>query len=137
MKYIGSVYSPAYPAALLLYGMIFALAGAHFMAVSWSRPMTITLYTVPLVWTLALIWREHRRLLPITTLDVLFVGFVLVVLTSIIFQGGFQGGAGKYARYLPFMAIVPYLCGRLMRVRSEEHTLNSSHSRRSRMPSSA
>jgi len=53
MKRIIPIPSPAYPAALLLYGMIFALAGAHFMAVSWSRQMTITLYTVPLVWTLA------------------------------------------------------------------------------------
>ena len=120
MKPIASVFPLAYPAFLLLFGMIFGLAAVHFIGVSWSRWMTITLYAIPLLWGLALAWRARRHLLPITALDALFVGFVVWVAASLVFQGGLQSGAGSYARFLPFMVTAPYLCGRLMRVHDME-----------------
>ena len=116
MKYIGSVYSPAYPAAWLLFGMIFALAVAHFMAIPWPQLATVSVYAVPLAWVSVLAWRERRHIRSATALDVLFVGFVLLVSASLVFQGEGLGEARKYPRYLPFMVVIPYLCGRLMRV---------------------
>lgn len=120
MRHMSFPFSPAYPAAVLLYGMIFALAAANFVGLPWSQPMTIALYLAPFVWAFTLAWRNRLNLLPITTLDVLFVSFVLAVSASLVFQGGLQSGGWKYARYLPFMVIVPYLCGRLMRVQDME-----------------
>lgn len=109
-------YSPAYPAFLLLYGMIPALAWAHFFGISWQRPMTIAFYTALLVWSLFVVWRSRRLLLPPVIIDVLFFVFVLVILVSLASQGDFWGGAGKHYEYfLPFMVVTPYLCGRVMR----------------------
>lgn len=50
-------------------------------------------------------------------IDILFALFVLVVLvSSSAMQGGFVETTQKYLLYMPFMMVVPYLCGRLMRV---------------------
>jgi len=116
MKPIASVFSPAYPAVLLLYGMLFAFAVTHFTAIPWSPSITIAVYATALVWVFALVWWSRRNLGPITTIDMLFTGFVLVVAASLVFQGGLQAGGWKYARFMPFMMIAPYLCGRLMRM---------------------
>ncbi|WP_296752338.1 O-antigen ligase family protein [Thiobacillus sp.] len=116
MKLTPILYSPAYPAAWLLFGMPFALAIAHFVAIPWPQLATIAVYTVALVWVSVLAWRGQRHLWPVTTLDGLFVGFVSLVSVSLVSQGGIWGEMGKFARYLPFMVVVPYLCGRLMRV---------------------
>jgi O-Antigen ligase len=116
MKLSPGLYSPAYPAAWLLFGMPFALAAAHFMALPWPQLATVVVYAVPLAWVSILVWREQRHILPVTAFDVLFAGFALLVSASLASQGGFLGASGQYARYLPFMVIIPYLCGRLMRV---------------------
>ena len=50
MKFIPGLYSPAYPAAWLLFGMLFALALAHFMAIPWPQLATVSVYAVPLAW---------------------------------------------------------------------------------------
>jgi len=121
MKFIPGLYSPAYPAAWLLFGMLFALAVAHFMAIPWPQLASVAFYAVALVWVSVLAWRERRNFWPVTALDVLFVGFVLLVSASLVFQGGFWGESGKFARYLPFMVGIPYLCGRLMREGDIEH----------------
>ena len=117
MKPIASVFTPAYPAVLLLYGMLFAFAVTHFTSIPWSPSITIAVYTTALVWVSALAWWSRRNLGHITTIDMLFIGFVLVVSASLVFQGGLQAGGWEYARFMPFMMIAPYLCGRLMRMR--------------------
>lgn len=120
MKFIPGIYSPAYPAAWLLFGMLFALAVAHFVAMPWPRLATVAVYAVPLAWVSSLAWRERWHIRFVTALDVLFVGFVLLVSASLFFQSGIWGEAGRFAFYLPFLVVVPYLCGRLMRVRDIE-----------------
>ena len=116
MKLSPSLYSPAYPAAWLLFGMLFALAVAHFVAMPWPRLATVAVYAVPLAWVSVLAWRERWHIRSVSTLDMLFVGFVLLVSASLVFQENGLGEAGKYVRYLPFMAVIPYFCGRLMRM---------------------
>lgn len=116
MKLLPRFCSPAYPAAWLLFGMLFTLAVAHFVAMPWPQLATVAVYAVPLAWVSVLAWREQWHIRFVTALDVLFVGFVLLVSASLVFQGGRLGEAGKFARYLPFMVVIPYLCGRLMRV---------------------
>jgi len=116
MKRMAFILSPAYPAAWLLFGMLFALAAAHFLAAAWSKTATAVFYVVPLGWVSVLAWQGRRHVWPVTALDVLFVGFVLLVSASLAFQSGFGAESGKYARFLPFMVVIPYVCGRLMRV---------------------
>jgi len=107
--------SPAYPAVWLLFGLVFAFATAHFMAVSWPQSATIAFYVVPMGWVSVLAWRGRRHFLASALPDALFAGFILLVAASLIFQGGLWEAAGKkYAAYLPFMVLTPYLCGRLM-----------------------
>lgn len=101
MKPVASVFSPAYPAAVLLYGMVFVFAAVHFMAIAWSRPVTVAFYAVVLAWTLALAWQARQHLSPITTLDMLFSGFVLLVLASLALEGGLHGTGRQYAHYCP------------------------------------
>lgn len=116
MKSISLVYSPVYAAFLLLYGKLFAFAGAHFIGAPWQRPMTIVFYVVLLLYSLFAVWRLHKRLLPFTTIDVIFAAFFLLVLASLVLQGGLHVQSGKHYEYfLPFMVIAPYLCGKVMR----------------------
>jgi len=86
MKFIPGLYSPAYPAAWLLFGMLFALAVAHFMAIPWPQLASVAFYAVALVWVSVLAWRERRNFWPVTALDVLFVGFVLLVSRPINYE---------------------------------------------------
>jgi hypothetical protein len=116
MKLSPSLYSPAYPAAWLLFGMPFALSAAHFVAMPWPRLATVAVYAVPLAWVSVLAWRERWHIRSVTALDMLFVGFVLLASVSLVFQENALGEAGKFVRYLPFMAVIPYFCGRLMRM---------------------
>jgi len=116
MKLCPSLYSPAYPAAWLLFGMLFTSAVAHFAAMPWPRVATVAVYAAPLAWVSVLAWRVRRHIRSVTALDVLFAGFVLLVSASLVFQGENLGEAGRYLRYLPFMMVTPYLYGRLMRV---------------------
>jgi hypothetical protein len=106
--------SPAYPAAWLLYAMIFAFAAAHFIGVPWPRGGAVAVYSAAAVWVAVLAWRKRWDLWPPTVLDALFVGFVLLVSASLVFQWTPSGEPSKYARFLPFMVVIPYLCGRLM-----------------------
>lgn len=109
--------SPALPAAALLFGMVFCLAFSQFAGLRWQQSATITLYGVLFVWVGLLAWRQRRLWIRFGMIDALFWAFILLVLVSLAIQGVFSPEAQKYGRYLPFMAIVPYVCGRLMRPR--------------------
>ena len=116
MKLPVNLYSPAYPAAWLLFVMLFALAAAHLLAFPWPRAATIAAYTLPVAWVSLLAWREQRHVLAFTAIDWLFAGFVLLVVASLVLGSGASGGARQHPYYLPFLVVIPYLCGRLMRV---------------------
>lgn len=117
MKYSGSIFSPVYPSAWLLFGMAFSLAMAHFFSFTWSKTATVVFYLVPFVWVPMIIWHRRGILLGIGRIDILFALFVLVVLVSSSgMQGGFVETTRKYILYMPFMMVIPYICGRLMRV---------------------
>lgn len=106
----------AYPAAILLFGMTFALAAVHFISVPWSTPATAILYSIPAVWVAMIVWQRREILRGFGQMDALFAVFVIVVLVSMAaVQGGAGEAAQKYIRYLPFMMVIPYLCGRMMR----------------------
>jgi hypothetical protein len=97
--------------------MAFSLAMAHFFSFTWSKIATVVFYLVPLVWVSMIIWRRRGIQLGIGRIDILFALFVLVVLvSSSATQGGFVETTRKYILYMPFMMVIPYICGRLMRV---------------------
>lgn len=108
--------TPALPAAALLYGMIFCLALAHFAGLPWVQVATVTFYASLFVWVAWLLWQRRASLGQFGRIDILFVAFALVVLGSLAVTAGETAAAQKYLRYLPFLVIAPYLCGRLMRV---------------------
>lgn len=112
--------SPALPAAALLFGMVFFLAFASFSGLPWQPTATITLYCALFVWVALLAWRQRKLWGGIGVIDVLFGAFIFLVLVSLLIQGFTWAGPWKYGRYLPFMAIMPYMCGRLMRVQDTQ-----------------
>jgi hypothetical protein len=115
MKHMAFILTPAYPAAWLLFGMLFGLAAAYFLAASWSKTATAVIYTVPLVWVALVARHRPETLRGLNRIDVLFAVFILAVLTSLTVMQGGQEHTWKLLRYMPFMMAVPYVCGRLMR----------------------
>ena len=109
--------SPSYPAAWLLFGLLFAQGLAHFIGASWVRGMTLLYYLLAAAWVAGLAWRHRARLWNLNVIDSLFLAFLLFVLVSFALSGEVTDGARKFASYLPFMMIVPYVCGRLMCLR--------------------
>lgn len=112
------LFSPALPAAMLLFGLVFGLAFFQFAGFRWQSSITITLYGGLLVWMALLAWYQRKLWGGIGVIDVLFGTFVLAVLVSLLIQGPPDSGAWKYGRYLPFLVIMPYMYGRLMRASS-------------------
>lgn len=106
--------TPALPAIGLLFGMVFCLALAHFAGLPWRQTATVTFYAFLFAWVSWLLWQRRASLGRFGGIDILFVAFVAVVLVSLVATQGWAGDAQKYPRYLPFLVLVPYLCGRLM-----------------------
>ena len=115
MRHMAPIFTPAYPAAWLLFGMLFALAAAHFLAASWSKTATAVIYLVPLVWVALIARYRPEALRGLNQIDVLFAVFILVVLASLTVMQGGRADAWTLIRYMPFMMVLPYVCGRLMR----------------------
>lgn len=115
LMYRDSICSPVYPAAWLLFGMAFSLAVAHFFSFTWSKIATVIFYLVPFIWVSMIIWDRRGIQLGIGRIDILFALFVFVVLmSSSAMPGGSVETTRKYIVYMPFMMVIPYLCGRLM-----------------------
>lgn len=108
--------SLAWLAAWLLFGLLYVQALSHFMGVPWARSMTVIFYLGAMAWAASLTWRQRARMHMLNVIDGLFIAFVIAVLASLAFAGEPTGGVIKYAPYLPFMMIVPYVCGRLIRL---------------------
>lgn len=113
---VSAFYSPAYPASLFLFGMLFAQAAAHFVGAHWARAMTIFFLLALSVWVLILAWRYRAAFWPFSFVDQLFLGFLFFILVSLPFREQPTFGVSKFVPYLPFMMLGPYVCGRLMRL---------------------
>ncbi len=111
------IFSPALPAAGLLFGMVFCLAFAQFAGLQWHSSITITLYGGLFVWVALLAWRQRMLWTRLGIMDALFGAFVLWVLASLLVRGGTGQVTWKYGSYLPFLTILPYVCGRLIRMK--------------------
>lgn len=115
LKEIGFyLFSPALRAAALLFGMVFCLAFFQFAGLRWQSSVTISLYSV-LVWVALLAWRERKLWAGIGVIDALFGAFIVWVLARLLIQDAPDSVAWKSGRYLPFLAILPYVYGRRMR----------------------
>lgn len=51
-RFVFSLVSPAFPAAWLLFGLVFAMAAAHFLSLPWGRSATVASYSIPALWCL-------------------------------------------------------------------------------------
>lgn len=106
--------TPASPAITVLFGMVFCLAVVHFAGLPWRQTATVTFYAALSAWVAWLLWQRRASLGRFGRIDIVFVAFVTIVLISLVATQGWAGDAQKYPRYLPFLVLVPYLCGRLM-----------------------
>ena len=96
--------------------MVFFLAIAQFVGLQWHSSFTITLYGGLFAWVAVLAWNQRSYWASIGVIDILFGAFVLWVLISLLVQGTPEQAAWRYGRFLPFLVVLPYVCGRLMQV---------------------
>jgi len=108
-------------AAALLFGMIFCLSVTHFAGFVWRQSWTMVFYGILLGWVAVHVWTQRFRLRHLVLIDVLFILFVVALLFSLLPASAHDPVAAKFGRYLPFMAVVPYVCGRLMGTRDVRH----------------
>jgi len=104
------------PAFLFLYGVLFANATTFYADIQSTPPaITVGVYGLALLWMI--VAAVLRRPFPITwcLIDLLFGCFLTALILSVALQ--IMDGAGQkyYWRYLPLI-VLPYLCGRLMRL---------------------
>lgn len=106
--------SPATPAAILLYGVVFGFAIAYNLGVSWERSYTIALYLALMVWTGLVVFDSVRERRPSPNrIDYLFAGFFCAVLVSAMVN--WWGGTIRQLQLMPVFFIAPYVLGRTMR----------------------
>lgn len=105
---------PGSTAAALLFGMIFCLAAAYCAGLAWRQSWTIVFYGTLSGWVAVHVWIHRFTFRRPALIDVLFVLFVSEVLFSLVPHVAHDPAAARFARYLPFMVVVPYLCGRIM-----------------------
>jgi hypothetical protein len=107
-------HSAPYLAVLLLYGLLFAQASAYFIGIHWTRSFTITLYMIAFFWSVVLLLRQDPRWWKPNYIDLIVILFWCTVGLSLLFSSDYSWVSNKNIQYLPFMAILPYLCGRLI-----------------------
>lgn len=107
--------SAPYLAVFLLFGLLFGQALAYFIDISWRRSFTIILYTSALTWLALLLLQERLRWWAPRLLDFIVICFWLIVGASSISSLHTPLSSSSHLVYIPFMALLPYLCGRLIR----------------------
>ena len=108
------LYNLQYPALILLFGLVFGLAGSFFLGFTWSKWMTILIYLISSGWTIFALSKLRTKILPATVLDKLGLAFVITVLFWLfIYSGPIEGLSGS-ARYFVPLVIVSFLLGRTM-----------------------
>jgi O-antigen ligase len=106
--------SPALPAVLLLYGLLFMLVLTGYAEILWSQAITAFVYILAAVWMVAIAFFRPAQKIKLISIDFLFIGFLLLIAISFAVQGFSSPGIDKYAKYVPFLMILPYVCGRMM-----------------------
>ncbi len=105
--------SPATPAAILLYGIVFGFAMWSYLGLEWQRYHTIALYVATAVWAMVVIVRRWRAIgFALNRVDILFCAFLFWVLGSVATH--WWKGNIQYLEFMPFFFILPYLLGRMM-----------------------
>ncbi len=105
--------SPATPAAILLYGIVFGFALWSYLGLQWPRYLTVALYSLVAVWAMAVIvsrWRLSGFIF--NKVDFLFCAFLLWVLGSVATH--WWKGSILKLEFMPFFFILPYILGRMM-----------------------
>ena len=109
------LHNPAIPAAVYLFGMIFFLAFANFSGLPWTFYATAILYVSLTLWVALIAWQRRDAFRSFASIDMLFLGFVIVLLASMSYpHGDAYGTVRKEVCYLPFLVCAPYFCGRLI-----------------------
>lgn len=110
------LFNPAIPAALFLFGMVFFLAFANFSGFVWTFYATAMFYSSLVFWIALIAWQRREAFRGFASIDMLFLGFVIVLLASVAYPyGDGYGTVTKEIYYLPFLVCAPYFCGRLIR----------------------
>ncbi len=107
--------SPAIPGFFILHGMLFILITVHFLDILWSSTATVIFYMAVSSWVILIITQQRNLFRSVTVVDWLFLFFIFYVLlrgaTDLSSVDNFNK---SYLRYLPFLTLIPYLCGRLI-----------------------
>lgn len=107
------VNSPATPAAILIYGIVFGFSLWSYLGWQWQRNHTIVFYGAIALWASAVIIHRLRSdSYSLSRLDILAGIFFLWVLGSVATH--WWQGTIQYLEYMPFFVILPYLLGRMM-----------------------
>ena len=105
--------SPATPAAILLYGIVFGFAMWSYLGLQWPRSLSIALYSLVAAWAMIVIVQRWRLIvLTINRVDILFCTFLFWVLGSIMTH--WWEGMIQNLEFMPFFFILPYILGRMM-----------------------
>lgn len=108
-----SLKSPAVPAAVLLYGIVFFFAGVYFVGTPWQRGYTIALYGGISAWALIVVIDRFKQRCPAwNRIDFLFVLFFACILLSATIN--WWEGTTHYLKLMPALFLTPYAIGRTM-----------------------
>jgi len=105
--------SPAAPALLLLFGLVFGYAIAHIAGVTWSPTATRIYYGGLFIWGGVVLVSRRQMLRRLGPLDYLFLVFIVLVVTSLAMQHQGNVVLVYYEMLLPFLVLLPYCLGRL------------------------
>lgn len=106
--------TPVLPAAILLFGLLFCFALAHFARLAWTQVATIIFYVFLFIWGVWILWQRRTNFLQLKLIDMLFTAYIITVLISLATTQNESVDTTKYMYYMPFMLVLPYICGRLM-----------------------
>lgn len=106
--------SPAAPAAVLLYGILFLFAIAYYIGAPWQRSYTIALYLALMGWSALVVFYSVRDRRPSPNrIDYLFALFFIAVLVSAVVN--WWDGTIRQLELMPVFFVAPYVLGRMMR----------------------
>jgi O-antigen ligase len=108
--------SAIYLAMVLLFGLLCVQALLYFIGIAWERRFTVFLYCVASAWLAVLIARQARQWWVPNRLDLVVLFFWFYAAVSILYRLKLADDTVMYLLYAPFMAVLPYFCGRLIRI---------------------
>lgn len=108
------LWSPATAAVLLLFGLVFGVAISHLAGAQWPSVATRIYYLGLFIWGVLLLIQKRDRIHAPSLIDVLFLIFLLWLLVSIVTHDEERVSVSYYAKFLPFLVLLPYCLGRLM-----------------------